>query len=394
MSASLLAVLLLATGGEAAERVDASTLTGRTLCGYQGWFRCPDDPAGRGWRHWSRDRDRLSPRSLTVEMWPETGEYPVTYPAPGFEHPNGEPARLFSCADESAVDLHFQWMREHGLDGVFAQRFLVELNDPSQDLVLKHVRTAAERHGRIYAVCYDLTGAPPGEIYDRLTADWRRQVNVEGLTADRQYLKHRGRPVVFLWGLYPERFDAALTHRLLDFFQEDGPYAATVVGGVQWQWRTVEDPGWAAAFRRLDVISPWNVGNMSVDAEGVRWAATGSWKQDLEAATAAGADFLPVIYPGFSWTNLKGPAAAADALPRRGGAVFRRQFEDAAALGLTGAYVAMFDEVDEATAIFKTSPDPPTAAPFLPADGPPDRYLKLTAEGARLLRRTDRPPGE
>ena len=32
--------------------VDARTLHHKVLCGYQGWFRCPDDSAKQGWRHW------------------------------------------------------------------------------------------------------------------------------------------------------------------------------------------------------------------------------------------------------------------------------------------------------------------------------------------------------
>ena len=56
------------------------------------------------------------------------------------------------------------------------------------------------------------------------------------------------------------------------------------------------------------------------------------------------------------------------------------------------AYVAMFDEVDEATAIFKVADDPPTQARFATFEGlPADWYLRLTGEGAKLLR-SERPP--
>ena len=64
-----------------------------------------------------------------------------------------------------------------------------------------------------------------------------------------------------------------------------------------------------------------------------------------------------------------------------------RQFATAAALGMDMAYVAMFDEVDEATAIFKVSNAPPKQAKFATYEGlPADWYLRLTGEGARLLR--------
>jgi len=47
--------------GPSRSDVDATTLDGKVLCGYQGWFRAPGDPAGGGWVHWSRDRNRISP---------------------------------------------------------------------------------------------------------------------------------------------------------------------------------------------------------------------------------------------------------------------------------------------------------------------------------------------
>src|SRR5688500_13299309 len=77
--------------------IDATTLRHKVLCGYQGSFRCPGDPVGEGWRHWSRDPRKIAPDTLTVEMWPDTSEYTPgePFPAPGFTHPDGKPARLF-----------------------------------------------------------------------------------------------------------------------------------------------------------------------------------------------------------------------------------------------------------------------------------------------------------
>src|SRR5437588_3778193 len=49
--------------------VDATTIRGRVMCGYQGWFRCPGDAAGVGWVHWSRDGKRVTPQTLTLDMW-------------------------------------------------------------------------------------------------------------------------------------------------------------------------------------------------------------------------------------------------------------------------------------------------------------------------------------
>src|SRR5439155_622863 len=88
--------------------IDATSLRHKVLCGYQGWFRCPGDPAGEGWRHWSRNSKKITPDSLTFEMWPDTSEYTAEekYAAPGFTLPDGKPAHLFSSSHPKTVERH------------------------------------------------------------------------------------------------------------------------------------------------------------------------------------------------------------------------------------------------------------------------------------------------
>jgi len=373
---------------EASKRVDATTLHGKVLCGYQGWFRCPGDGSGEGWLHWSRNRRRITPATVTFEMWPDLSEYSEQekHRAPGFFHADKRPAHLFSSVNPRTVERHFDWMKHYGIDGVFLQRFLVNLGRPSFDTVLANVRRAAKSSGRVYAICYDLTGAPADKIYDLLTRDWKRLVDREKITHDDRYLHHRGQPVLFVWGFFPDRFDAAIAHRLIDFLKKDSRYRATLVGGCPWHWRQTKDQEWARAFRRFDCISPWNVGHYALEG-GNRVAATGTWAADMKEAKSHNMEFLPVIYPGFGWTNLKGPAASRATIPRRKGAFFWEQFVKSRQLGVKVAYVAMFDEVDEATAIFKVSNDPPAQATFQTLEGlPTDHYLRLTGRGARLIR--------
>lgn len=373
--------------------VDARSLHRKVLCGYQGWFRCPGDGTKEGWHHWSRDKNRLTKKSLTVEMWPDLSDYSPEerFPVPGWSHSQSEPATLFSSAHPKTVQRHFQWMKDYGIDGVFLQRFLVNLNRPSFDRVLSHVRKSATETGRVYALCYDLSGTPAHRIEQRLTEDWKRLVDKEHITQDERYLHHQGRPVVFVWGFFSDRFDAALAHRLINFFHQDNQYRATLVGGCQWHWRRETQSEWAKAFRKLDVISPWNVGNYTV-RNSRKWANTGYWQADMTEARTHGAEYLPVVYPGFSWRNLKGPAAARDTIPRLKGEFYWRQFVEAAKLEAKMVYVAMFDEVDEATAIFKVTNHPPRQANFATYDGlPPDWYLRLTGAGTELIRGERRP---
>ncbi|MBA2116055.1 glycoside hydrolase family 71/99-like protein [Bremerella alba] len=367
--------------------VNATTLDGKVLCGYQAWFRCPEDGTNLHWMHWSR-QPTITPQSITFQMWPDLSEFTPTekYAVPGMKYPGGTPAYLYSSVHQKTIERHFQWMQQYGIDGVFVQRFLVNLRQPSFDTILDHVRTSAEESGRTFAVCYDLSGYPSERIVGRLTDDWKQLCDERKVTRDERYLDHDGLPVVFIWGLYPDRFSADIAHQLIDFFHEEGPYRATVIGGVPNNWRSETSQSWTSAFGKLDVISPWNVGNIEMRG-GDKIAHTHVWKEDLATAQQAGTKFLPVIYPGFNWTNLKGPLAQRDTIPRRGGAFFWEQFVAAKKLGSGMAYVAMFDEVDEATAIFKVTNDPPLEANCATYEGlPSDWYLRLTGEGAKMIR--------
>lgn len=101
--------------------VDPQTLHHKVLCGHQGWFRCHDDPAKQGWRHWSRDGRKINLDTLTFEMWPDLSEFEddEKYFAPGFAYSDCNPAHLFSSVNPKPVNRHFCWMQEYGFDGVF-----------------------------------------------------------------------------------------------------------------------------------------------------------------------------------------------------------------------------------------------------------------------------------
>ena len=379
--------------------VDASTLDNKVMCGYQGWFRCPGDAAGMGWIHWSRDSKQITPETLTFEMWPDVREYTQEerFAAPGFTYPDGKPAELYSADNARTVLRHFEWMRDYGIDGAWLQHFVVDLPGgrdavryPSRLNVLNHVRAAAIQTGRVWALSYDIAGMPNDRIFDALTADWKRMVDT-GVTVDKRYLHQNQKPVVNIWGFFANNANNAMTpelaNRLIDFFKTPGRYAAFLLGGGDWNWRHNPDPEWQKFVRRFDAYAPWNVGNYSTDAAGLKHASTGYWAEDKRDCQARGEIWLPVIYPGFSWDNLLRKPAGASLIARRGGQFLWEQFHELAKMGVHSAYVAMFDEVDEGTAIYKVTSQPPTQAHLVGYENlPSDWYLRLTGEGAKMLR--------
>jgi hypothetical protein len=108
--------------------------------------------------------------------------------------------------------------------------------------------------------------------------------------------------------------------------------------------------------------------------------------RDREWADGNGIEMLPVLYPGFSWKNLYGEEEKS--IPREGGRFLWQQFQATAVAGNNAAYLAMFDEIDEGTAFFKCTNDPPVGeSVFQTFEGlPSDHYLWLAGEGRRLLR--------
>jgi len=389
-----------AVSGAGKKVVDAQGLKGKVLCGYQGWFRTPGDAAKLGWIHWSRDSQRITPETLTFDMWPDMTDYSASerYPAPGFTYPDGRQAELFSSDHPRTVLRHFEWMRDYGLDGAWLQHFVVDLPGgpgearyPTRLRVLQHVRQAAQQTGRVWALSYDIAGMPHDRIFETLTRDWRKLVD-DGVTKDSRYLQVGSRPVVQIWGFYRNNptnlMTAELAHRLLDFFRTPGRYSAYVVGGGDWEWRANPDPEWQRFLRRFDAYIPWNVGNFSRDAAAVSSASMHTWEEDQRECARRGVLWIPSVYPGFSWDNLKQQKPGVSAIPRRRGQFLWEQFHKLAQLGADSVFVAMFDEVDEGTAIFKVTSAPPTQAHFVGYEGLPSHwYLRLVGEGARMLRR-------
>lgn len=375
------------------------------MAGYQGWFRAQGDASGS--THYVYGDEHHS----GMDVWPDVSEYEKTYPTP-FVQSDGQPARFFSSYDKSTVDLHFKWMQQYGVDGVFMQRFFDntrEGNGKKQaSVILDHAMEAAGKYKRAIAVMYDLSGLhAKGEDCSSIIEDWKYLVDQLKVTSRKNntYLYENGKPVVAIWGLgFPDRpYDIRNigVERLIDFLKNDPVYGhCAVMLGVPNSWRElnadcIHDNYLHTLIQQADIVLPWSVQRYSpllhndMDRYRDQLLADMDWCRQNHVA------YVPCVYPGFSWHNLSMHEFPDDvkpvgSIPRQGGRFYWQMLSTAIQSGASMLYVAMFDEINEGTAIFKCSDNPPKGkeVSFLPIEGKSsDLYLKLTGEAARMLRR-------
>jgi hypothetical protein len=381
--------------------VDPSALTGKHLFGYQGWFSCPGDGGANRWVHWFRS-NTPSAANATFDLWPDVSELDDDELfATNLSMPGGGTGRLYSAYKAKTVARHFAWMKAAGIDGVFVQRFLVDVKNAStrkiRDQVLNNVRAGAEAHGRVFAIMYDISGATESTLVADLEAEWQHLVVDLKITDSPRYQRHAGKPVLAIWGLgFSDRPGTAVQAKKLLDDLHSGAAPVAIMGGVPSGWRTLDDDSktdaaWAPVYRAFDVVSPWSVGRYTNDA-GADKFKTDHIVPDLAALKPLNVSYMPVVFPGFSWHNLNGDPL--NQIPRRGGAFYWRQVYNAVQAGSTMLYGAMFDEVDEGTAFFKIAPSHaalPAQGTFVAwdADGatlPSDWYLRLGGAATQTLR--------
>ncbi|MBR0192402.1 MAG: xylosidase/arabinosidase [Thermoguttaceae bacterium] len=399
--------LLLQLAVFAEDRVPTDSMTGKILCGYQGWFSTPEDGFRFGWSHYG-NAGKFEPGFCGIDLWPDVSELdPDEKFATPFRHADGSTAYVFSSVNPKTVRRHFRWMREYGLDGVMLQRFPCsprnERGTTRLDAVLRNVQAAANAEGRCWALMYDLSGKNDVTLETEVLADWKRlrdTMNLGRDPNDAAYLHHRGKPVVAVWGIGfndGRRYSLEKSLELIRFLKNDPKYGGfTVMIGVPSYWRelkndAVSDPLLHQIIQEADVISPWTVGRFG-DLPGVERFVKHQTIPDLEWCRERGLDYMPVVFPGFSWENLqkgRGRFARLDQIPRRGGAFLDAQYRAHLEAGAAMIYQAMFDEMDEGTAIFKVTSDPPSddQSRFLTNDGlPSDFYLKKVGAWTKVLR--------
>lgn len=281
------------------------------IVGYQGWFGCD--------KHW------FTGDQITVDFWPELDEYP--------EEALCDSAGAYDS--KYAVDTHFRWMSEYGIDAAEVQRFVGNPTD-----ILPEVVEAAEKYDIKFYVQYDGLKYEGWDSHD-VVRDWEQ---ISYIIESPQYMHIDGKPAISLFGVGFDNYSDQTS--LIEYFENKG---FTVIVGV---------PGEPADYP-YDYVKPWFVGRYTNEEEFDRYIE--QW-----------GDIIPVAWPGFSWHNLaeaEGFDGSWDV--ERDPEFFAYQLE-----GMRDyeyVYIAMFDEVDEGTAIYKTEEDPPYGL----YEGQGDEFLEV-----------------
>lgn len=389
----LVAVMVLPFITVSAKNTKYNSYKGLVMAGYQGWFNTPEDGAGRGWYHYSGAKGRFEPGCCTIDMWPDVREYEKVYKTK-FVMDDGTPAYTFSSHDASTVDTHFRWMKEYGLDGVFMQRFVNEVKGRKGkthfNKVLGSAVDAAKKYDRAICIMYDLSGMKKTDV-DFILSDLEELDNTYKFKKRKNaptYLFHNKKPLVALWGVgFPRRsYNVSDVAKLVDAIQKRG---YSVMLGTPARWLPKEGKEFSAEqmelaelIKKCDVVMPWFVGWYNekvypdmkpVIAEHLAWCKKNK------------VDYAPLAFPGFSWKNMYGPNTTQ--MLRNKGRFFWSQLSGAISMGAEMLYIAMFDEIDEGTAIFKCATRVPES--FVPIDEglQSDHYLWLTGEAGKMLRK-------
>ncbi len=379
-----------------------TSYTNLVMAGYQGWFAAQGDASNRGWYHYENPKcGGFTSSCSSIDMWPDMTEYENKYITP-YKNADGSDTFLYSPYDEQSVDLHFKWMKEHGIDGVHMQRFVGEIHSSNPkgkrhfNKVLENALKAAKKYGRAISVMYDLSGSN-SERVAYLEQDWNEIVtqfklfdNVENPT----YLRHNGKPLMSIWGVGfndNRNYTTSDIDRLVNKLK--GPKnKVSIMLGVPYYWRTFgndteNNPALHSLIKNVDIIMPWAVGRYSTPNG---YNADNAY-QDRLWTDKNHVDYVPLVFPGFTWGNLQRDANKFNSIPRLKGDFLWRQVAGAKLAGAKSLYVAMFDEVDEGTAIFKVKRE--NEVPLVTGDGDykfvgieegleSDYYLWLTGQAA------------
>ncbi|KAI1211129.1 uncharacterized protein F4807DRAFT_419130 [Annulohypoxylon truncatum] len=281
-------------------------------------------------------------------------------------------------------------MADNGISGAFMQRFYGYINEANGGWVniLNYTKTAAEKYGRGFVIEYDLNGAATAStnVTSTFLADLAA---LNYIISSPAYMHHNGKPVLEIWGF------GIVTEVTVD----DGIAIVTalknagwyVILGVQQAWHAElaanQPGGYGPVYQLADMLQPWTVGAYDINS----YDSFHDGRQAVEDADALrdlGIESSIVVWPGGSSSNAN-PSETFDHFPRWNGTFYQKQLDGAVNLKPNFIFGAMFDEVNEGTAILPLlrNNELPTNQRFLGIDDDmePDAYVKMAGEAVPKL---------
>ncbi|MXV15476.1 glycoside hydrolase family 71/99-like protein [Hufsiella ginkgonis] len=358
-------------------------VVGKVTVGYQGWFAAAGD--GSPYNSWQHQN---------LEMWPDCSEYTSTYAGSPFTQAgvtqpgyfgnlgNGQPAKMFSSYDQQVSNVHALWMQQNGIDCIALQRFgsaivAGSVKKAQFDGIATRMKNAAQTYGRKFYIMYDCSATDP------IDADWTSTITgTLNLVASPNYAKQNGKPVVCFWGVGKSgRGTTADWLTKINWFKAQGCY---VIGAPLANFAT--DTPNQPAYNACDMIMPWHVGKQG--------GFQATYTSDLAYCNANGLDYQAMSYPGTAFYNTNGASSPQNQIKRMYGNFMWSQFAGMRNAGVQSVYVAMFDEAQEATSIFKCAEDAsqiPAGKYFLTLDADgvacsKDFYLRLVNNGGKMVK--------
>jgi glycoprotein endo-alpha-1,2-mannosidase len=258
---------------------------------------------------------------------------------------------------------------------------------------------ASRKYGRAISVMYDLSGMRDSVDVPLLINDWKNLVDSMKITSrgnKQTYLYHNGKPLVVIWGVGfndGRKYTLSSIEKIIDFLKNDPLYGGcAVMLGVPTYWREFgrdTDPNTRLhdVIKKVDIIHPWTIGRYNNEEGYFKYMEV--QKADIKWCSENNVDYAATVFPGFSWSNLN-PTSRFDQIPRNRGQFYWMQLSNAINNRAQMIYVAMFDEVDEGTAIMKVSQNPPVGpSRFVVFEEgvPSDYYLYLTGFAGKMLRK-------
>lgn len=359
-------------------------VVGKLTVGYQGWFAAAGD--GSPYNSWQHQN---------LEMWPDCSEYTATYAGSPFSQNgvvqpgyfgnlgNGQPAKMFSSYDQQVSNVHCKWMQQNGIDCIALQRFgsavvVGSVKKAQFDGIATRMKNAAQTYGRKFYIMYDCSATDP------IDTDWTNTITAAlNLTTSSAYAKQNGKPVVCLWGVGKSgRGTTADWLTKINWFKAQGCY---VIGAPLANFST--DTPNQPAYDACNMIMPWFVGKQS--------NFQSSYTNDLAYCNARGMDYQGCSYPGTAFYNTNGGGTSPqNQIKRMHGDFMWSQFAAMRNAGVQSMYVAMFDEAQEATSIFKCAENAsqiPAGKYFLTLDADgvvcsKDFYMRLVNNGQKMVK--------